>query len=245
MDDREYELKQAELALKEREVTAREREVTAKETESYITWWKNPLIVGLIGATLALAGNIITNVFSNRASDKSERVRAQSSLVLSVIRTNGNEEDACKNPNFFVRIGWLDDPNGAINNSCGKKGQDGVPTLPSGLLDGVSAAAGSVSGLGLPIFFQTFDTLHVTVEDADSHQPIENAAVQVDGPSPRSTSTDAKGETIVNFVSSYDSLSATKDGYMTQTQRVGQSGFILPPQATITIDLHRALKPKH
>jgi len=39
--------------------------------------------------------------------------------------------DSCKNLDFFVRIGWLADPNGAIHNVCGTKGEGGVPTLPT------------------------------------------------------------------------------------------------------------------
>jgi len=241
MEDREYELKQAEVALKEREVAAREREVTAKEKESHVTWWKNPLIpliVGLIGAALALAGNIITNVLSNRASDKAERVRAQANLVLSVIKTNGNEEDACKNLNFFVRIGWLDDPNKAIHNVCGTKGQGGVPTLPAGGAgDGASAVGG---GLGLPTY-GVGSILIVRVEDADSHEPIDGAVVQLAGISFGSALTNAKGEALLNFVYPSESLTVRRDGYRTETQFLSQSVMskIFP---IITIDLHRVPK---
>lgn len=121
MEDREYELKKSELALKEREVSATEKEAKTSK-------WFNPLTIAIYIAAMGLFGNIVTNVLNNRASDKAEHVRAQSNLVLSVIKTNGNEDDACKNLNFFVNIGWLDDPNGAIHNVCGK----GDATLGSG-----------------------------------------------------------------------------------------------------------------
>jgi hypothetical protein len=98
MDDREYELKQVELAL-------REREVSAKEREGKTSKWFSPLTIAIYVAALGLFGNIFTNMLNNRASDKAEHVRAQSNLVLSVIKTNGNEDDACKSLNFFVRIG--------------------------------------------------------------------------------------------------------------------------------------------
>src|SRR5689334_16447254 len=97
MDDREYELKKSELDLKRREVLAREREVAAKEKEVTTSWYKTPLVIGLVGAALALSGNVLTNILSNRASEHADQMRAQSSLVLQVIKTNGNEEDACKN----------------------------------------------------------------------------------------------------------------------------------------------------
>jgi hypothetical protein len=242
MEDREYELKKAELALKE-------REVTAKEKESHVTWWKNPLIVGLIGATLALGGNIVTNILNNQASAEAERFRAQSGLVLSVIKTGGNEEDACKNLNFFVNIGWLDDPKGTIHGVCGTKG--GIPTLPAS--SGVSVLDNVWPG---SITFGVAITLNVRVEDADSHKPIEGAAVAqiigtvsgsaVTNSVSRSAVTSAEGNAILNFVSSSDNLTVSKDGYQTVSTPVANFGVIVgavPP--TITIDLHRAPNSKH
>jgi hypothetical protein len=262
MDDREYELKQAELALKQREVAAREREVTAKERESHVTWWKNPLIVGLIGAALALGGNIVTNILSNLASDKAEHFRAQSNLVLQVIKTNGNEDDACKNLNFFVNIGWLDDPNGAIHNACGKKGKDGVPTLPATVVGALSAGAGAVTGLtSQPLGGAGLGELTVKVEDATSHKPIANARVDFEQPRliftqpslngsdvVRSAFTDANGLTtvIMSFGTSYDGITVSKDGYETTKKPLAQDlSFSI---TTITIDLQRAAKqarPNH
>ncbi len=236
MDDREYELKKADLALKE-------REVAAKEKESHVTWWKNPLVVGLIGAALALGGNIATNILSNGASAEAEHFRAQSNLVLSVIKTNGNEDDACKNLNFFVNIGWLDDPNGTIHNVCGKKGKDGVPTLPVAS-DPIGAVGGAMTGLFSPAL--AVITLNVIVEDADSHEPIANATVtQVTGSTSRSVVTDAKGNAILNFVSSNDSVTVSKDGYMPKTESLTHSGLTSLALPSITVDLHRAPKSKH
>jgi hypothetical protein len=252
MDDREYELKQLELALKDREVTAREREVAAKERVPRVPWWTNPLVIGLIGAALALAGNIGTNILSNRASAEAERVRAQSGLVLSVIKTGGNEDDACKNLNFFVRIGWLDDPNGAIQKSCGEKGGNGVPTLPAS-----TVIEGNISNGLIPISQPSFGiatTVDVKVDDATSHEPIANARVDVQAPPPlmtisgtlganpqvRSTATDANGFTFLNFVSSYDTLTVSKDGYITQTASLAKVGLNTLTTPTVTIDLQRA-----
>ncbi len=65
MDDREYELKKLEIDLKEREVAAKEKETRG-------SWWKNPLVVGLLGTAVALTGNIATNILSNRASASAE-----------------------------------------------------------------------------------------------------------------------------------------------------------------------------
>ena len=122
MDDRKYELKKAELIL-------REREVAAKEKEGKASKYFNPVTIAIYVAAIGLFGNILTNYSTNKASGEAEHFRAQSSLVLSVIKTNGNEDAACKNLNFFVQIGWLDDPKGTIHARCGKRGESGVPTL--------------------------------------------------------------------------------------------------------------------
>ena len=238
MDDREYELKQAELALKE-------REVIAKEKKSHVTWLKNPVVLGLIGTTLALVVNIITTGLNNRASEKAEHLHAQSDLVLQVIKTNGNTDDACKNLNFFVRIGWLEDPNGTIHNVCGKKGQDGVPTLPAiALGDGASAVVGgygnAFQGLGIKPPF-AIAALVIRVEDADSHEPIGDAKISREDSS-RSEMTDATGTAVLNFISSQTRLTVSKDGYESTTQYpCTLSGW----QSSFVIDLHRAPKSKH
>ena len=272
MDEREYELRTDELALREREVSASEREVTAKEKESHVTWWKNPLIVGLVGAALALGGNIATNILSNRASAEAEHFRAQSSLVLSVIKTNGNEDDACKNLNFFVRIGWLDDRNGAIQNVCGTKG--GVPTLPASSSGAVESSGGGygsggygVGGYGVGgLWLGAITTLTVRVDDAESHEPIANAKVDLEqtkvelfqpnglisnslGVSSsvvHSTATGATGDAVLNFVSSLDRLVVSKDGYESVRKPVSQFSLGGPQtSATVIVDLHRASTPKH
>lgn len=249
MDDREYELKKSELALREREVSAREKEAAVQEKESN-TSKLNPLTLAIIGAALGLFGNMFTSYFNNKASDEAEHLRAQSNLVLSVIKTNGNDADACKNLNFFVNIGWLDDPKGAIHNVCGVKG--GVPTLP---------AAG-----GLVEWPNTYTSLNsriltnvsIRVEDADSHKPIQGAKVEVNagtlafGLEPISSITNAEGVVGFGFASTSDTVTISKDGYQTTSEKMGQmpeANLSQKGQFTIlstlyTVSLHKISKPK-
>jgi hypothetical protein len=253
MDDREYELKRLELALKDREVAAREREVAAKERESG-SKWTIPLVVGLISTALALIVNIITTGLNNRASERAEHRRAQSNLVLSVIKTGGNEDDACGNLTFFAKIGLLDDPNLSIQKTCGNKGEGRVPTLPvNASVEQGNTSNGLISPLSQPSF-GIATTLDVKVDDATSHEPIANARVDVQAPpllmtisgtlganpQVRSTATDANGFTFLNFVSSYDTLTVSKDGYITQTASLAKVGLNTLTTPTVTIDLQRA-----
>jgi hypothetical protein len=248
--------------LKEREVAAKEREVAAKEKEGKTSKWFNPVTIAIYVAAIGLFGNIFTNYSNNGASDKIERVRAQSSLVLSVIKTNGNDVDSCKNLDFFVRIGWLDDPKGAIHNVCGTKGEGGVPTLPAtgdgsaGGRGGYGVGGYGQGGYGGGALFGSIALLTIKVEDADSHEPIENAAIEAKEPPPVLNglltlntntvhTTDSKGLASLNFVTSDETFTVSKDGYETVTKPMRDFGLLASASPSITIDLHRAPKSKH
>lgn len=235
MDDREYELKQAELKLKE-------REVAAKEKEGKTSKWFNPVTIAIYVAAIGLFGNIYSNYSNNRASEKRQHGNAQSDLVLQVIKTNGDTDDACKNLDFFVNIGFLDDPKGAVHKVCGKKGEGGIPTLPT---------PGTPTTLRAEASF----ALNVRVEDADSHEPIEYATVvqlsqlaQFSNVTPPrfSAPTNSNGQVNLDFAFSTDRLVVSKDGYWTTTTKpLGEfigGGQVLP---SMTIQLHRARESKN
>jgi hypothetical protein len=248
MDDREYELKQLELALKDREVTAREREVAAKEKESNTSKWFNPVTIAIYVAAIGLFGNMWTTSCNNGAAARTEHQRAQSELIQSVIKTGGNELDTCGNLDFFARIGLLDDPNQSIHNACGNKGEGRVPTLPaltpSEWTGGALGGASNAIGLGLAT------TLYVRVYDATSQEPIANARVDLEQPPPisatgniigmvvtRSTVTDANGFTTLSLVSFNDRVTVSKDGYETATANA-TGPTISSPNPTLVIALH-------
>jgi hypothetical protein len=213
-----------------------------------------------------LFANIYTARKNSEGTEKAEHVRAQSSLLSSVIRTNGNTVDSCSNLIFVVSIKLLDDPDGSIQRVCGTKG--GIPTLPassSGAAEG-SGGYGSggfgvggygVDGLGIG----TIATLRVRVDDADSHEPIADANVNVEQPQlasvflvqhptpilgqpqggkvVQSTATNPTGEAVLNFVSSFDSLAVSKAGYESVTAPMSQFGLAAPRGATVIVDLRR------
>jgi hypothetical protein len=113
--DLDRESKKRELDLKEREVAAREREVAAKEKELTVSFWRNPVMIGLFAASLGLMGNAYIAQVNNLNTQSVERLHAQSTLVLEAIKTNGNTDAACRNLVFFVNLGLLDDPRATIH----------------------------------------------------------------------------------------------------------------------------------
>lgn len=139
LDERKFEQESAararELDLKEREVAAREREVTAKETEVQRSRLTSLLVLALSAAALGLFGNILVAIVNDRNTQKVERIRAQSSLVLDAIRTGtGNTDAACKNLLALVGLGLLDDQSRTIQQRCdtAPTGPPSLPTLAGG-----------------------------------------------------------------------------------------------------------------
>jgi carboxypeptidase-like protein len=144
-----------ELELREREIVAREHEVTAREKEVRMSRWLNPLVIALFVAAFGLAGNGVVAFYNNRSSEKVERLRSQSSLVLEAIRTS--PEKACKNLMVFINLGLLDDPEKTIRQACNPE-SNAAPSLPS---------------------ITTFTTsiIQGTVLDADTGKPIPKVNV--------------------------------------------------------------------
>lgn len=237
MEDREYELKQAELALKGREVAAREREVAAKEKEGKTSKLFNPLTIAIYVAAIGLFANIYSARKNNEGTEKAEHVRAQSNLLSSVIKTNGNTIDSCSNLIFVVSIKLLDDPDGAIQKVCGTKG--GVPTLPATPSFEPEQLTGSRLGTLGPLL-----SLVVRVEDADSHDPIANAKVVAFGASSMSrfVYTDSSGYAKLDFFNE-KSLTVSMDGYEPTTFHPAER--MAPWETSLRIDLHRMPKSKH
>src|ERR1035438_4693289 len=136
--DRDLALREQELALRRDELAVKLRELRLKEEDQRYSRWLNPIFLGLIAATLTLTGNILVTREQTKASLEQERTRnrnsleqarakAQSDLILEAIKT-GNPSKAATNLDFFVNLGFINDPEGRIKKYLVNTGD--VPVLP-------------------------------------------------------------------------------------------------------------------
>jgi hypothetical protein len=123
--------KQRELDLREREVAAKEREIKSKEEELARSRWLNPLLIGILVAAIGLISSVVVASLNNAATQKLERQRAQSTIILETIRTGtGNTDASCKNLVFMANLHLIDDPDNTIHKQCASV-PEGIPSLPT------------------------------------------------------------------------------------------------------------------
>src|SRR5882724_8770632 len=126
--DREFALRERELYIQEQELALKTRELDLKAKDQQYARWFNPVFLGLLAATVTLMGNFFIIKRQSAAALDQERVKAQSSLILEAIKT-GDADRAVKNLEFFLQLGFIDDPNGRISSYLAQS--QNVPVLPS------------------------------------------------------------------------------------------------------------------
>jgi hypothetical protein len=138
----EEELARSESRRKDRELDLKEREVAAKEREVRFSILKNPLFLALVAATAALFGNIYVTQKNNENTQAIEHIRNQSNLIIEAVKTQ-DANTACKNLNFFVNLGFLDDSKQTIRKACPTQ-ETGPPSLPgTGTITNLNGTASS------------------------------------------------------------------------------------------------------
>jgi hypothetical protein len=151
-------LLELDVRLKEQELRLKEAQIRELEGSK----WAKPLVIGLLGATLALFGNVAVTMINNANTQRLERSRNQATLILEAIKTNGDTNAACKNLVFFVSLGLIEDTNHAITGACPGNVQ-GVPSISVGIPDKLGGT------LFYPLVVQTVD---------DHGTPISNVSVE-------------------------------------------------------------------
>jgi hypothetical protein len=108
---------EAEKAFREREVSVQEREVAAKEAELGLTkkgrvalQWKSPLVVAVIGATLAAVGNAVVVVLNGQQQRLLEKEKFEHQQILEMIKVGNDDREKVKtNLQFLLEVGLVTD----------------------------------------------------------------------------------------------------------------------------------------
>src|SRR5260370_40946185 len=110
--DREFELKQRELKLREAELKK--------------PFWRDPVMVGLIGAILALLGSIYVSSRNEETSrevsrenaDLASKTSRQNALLQSIIEViHDHPENPETKLDILLRTGVIDDQNGKVRDA--------------------------------------------------------------------------------------------------------------------------------
>lgn len=104
----EIELKRNELEFRKVDQRRQEEEHALKLREIRASSWKNPLVVAVLAAAVAGAGNAVVAVFNNNNVQNVEERKAQSGLILEAIKT-GDPEKASVNLKFLLDAGLITD----------------------------------------------------------------------------------------------------------------------------------------
>jgi hypothetical protein len=116
----ELELRERETAIKEREQGSRDLEAQLKVREFNASQWRSPLVVAILAAAVAGAGNAVVAVVNgnlqrdleNRKREAEidlERAKSESTRILEMIKT-GDTEKAAGNLDFLLQAGLVSDP---------------------------------------------------------------------------------------------------------------------------------------
>jgi hypothetical protein len=122
----ELELERERLELERFRV---QNELEIKRLEFRRAPLRDPLILALCGAIVALLGNASVAYFNGKAQRELERAKAQANLILESVQTDGDREAAARNLYFLVESGLVDDP--MLTERIFRMGAHSVPTLPS------------------------------------------------------------------------------------------------------------------
>jgi hypothetical protein len=145
-------LRERELGIREREQTTRRDEVDLKGREFARSRWSSPLVLAVIGATLAGVSNAFVAWWNSREQrqledsragaarelerQKDERnaaleaSKAEGARILEMIKTN-DPDKAASNLSFLLDAGLASDPDGRIKRYLAKRKPGEGPVLPS------------------------------------------------------------------------------------------------------------------
>lgn len=136
----ESRLREREVDIKFAEQRAREADLELKRQEQSRAGWSNPLVVAILAAAIAAAGNAIVSVVNGVQEREIEDRKSEQARILEMIKT-GNTEKAAANLEFLLTSGLIDNAERAqkIRSFLAKRAAGSGPVLPSvSATDGIS-----------------------------------------------------------------------------------------------------------
>ena len=105
----EQRFRERELVVAERRAQLEKEELELKAREHAAAGWKSPVVVAILAATVAGAGNAIVAYTNGRLQRDLEVTKAEHARMLEMIKT-GDADKAAENLRFLVDTGLISDP---------------------------------------------------------------------------------------------------------------------------------------
>ncbi len=145
---------EADTKLREREIQLRSLELKLRKEEIERSIWKSPIFVAIIAALAGFLSSIVAAFVEgynanalerqkHEAAIIAERNKLESNLIIEAIKT-GDTELAAKNLEFFIKLGYVEDPEGNISTLI--KDQRSIPVLPASKESSTTFTPSSVFG---------------------------------------------------------------------------------------------------
>jgi hypothetical protein len=102
--DAERAFRERELLLKEQEQRVNDAELDLKRAEYASARWKNPLIVAILAAAIAGAGNSVVSYLNAVSRTRLEAQKSEQARILEMIKT-GSPDKTAENLRFLLEAG--------------------------------------------------------------------------------------------------------------------------------------------
>ncbi len=122
-----------EREFRDREIKVRESEVEIAKQEHRSSQWRNPVVLAILAAAVAAAGNAVVAIVNGNLQRDLEDQKSEQTRILEVIKVGGNPDKAAENLEFLLKAGLI--RNSAQSNTLTKylsERKPGTgPSLPS------------------------------------------------------------------------------------------------------------------
>jgi hypothetical protein len=123
---------EVENKFRERELAIKEGELELQRQDQKGSGWRNPLVVAILAATAAAAGNAVVAVINGHLERDLEAQKSEQTRILEMIKT-GDPDKAADNLDFLLKTGLIDDAGRAqrIQRFLDSRTPGNGPSLPT------------------------------------------------------------------------------------------------------------------